>query len=792
MADHDKISHSLHALRRSSSRTPKAAEAPLKAPDKMKGPRRAPDKIPRAPLKSPDKIKTALRAPGRIWQSLKVPGTTWQTTLKAPDKVPEALLKAPDKVPEALLKAPDKIRAALKAPERIWQALKASGNTWQAPLKAPDRIKSAFKPRERAWQSLKAPEKSWKPRPITWRPDGVAAATTRPEARQPWSPHPEPTLSSGARRYRPGLDGLRALAVVGVLLYHAGVHWVPGGFLGVDLFFVISGYLITSLLIAEVERTGGISFAAFFRRRARRLLPALGLLLVVMTAALVAFWPDELGKVRGDIVASLGYVTNWWFIVRHQSYFQATGRPSPLQHLWSLAVEEQFYLVWPATVGLLLAGSVATRRLKLVAAAAFGGAVASTVWMAVIAVSHNVPYGADASRVYYGTDTHAMGVLVGSGAAVVAVWAERRGWMQRFGDALDIAGVVGLAGVCWAMTHTSEFVPGLYRGGFLLFAALAALPVVAVGRERSWLGEGLGSAPLRWVGLRSYSLYLWHWPIFVFTRPQLDVPFTKGGDLLLRLALTFAAAEASYRWVEQPIRARGLRAWAEGIAAAVNVPRNPRTATALSAACILVVVGAAGFMLSAPHTPQPPPVRPLAVSPVAAHGAAAPTPAKATGSATASAAPPTESMTAIGDSVMLGALPDLQQAFPGAAVDAVEGRQAAEVFAIVDSLIAKGRLGNIVVLQTGTNGTIDPAVLDTVLSKLVGRKVVLLNVHVPRPWQNADNAILAQAVRANGKVTLVDWNAAASAHPQWLWDDGVHLRSAGAQQYTDLITAAIR
>jgi peptidoglycan/LPS O-acetylase OafA/YrhL len=779
MANQEKISHSLHALRRSSSQTPMPAEAPLKAPDRIK-----------AALKAPDRIKAALKAPDRIWRSLNGPRTTWQAPVKAPDRI------------KAALRAPESIRAALRTPNRIWQALRAPGTTWQAPLRAPDkikaalkppdRIKAAFKAPDRIWQSLQAPEKTWKPRPINWRPTGVAAATTRPEARPPWSPDTEPTPSSGARRYRPGLDGLRALAVVGVLLYHAGVHWVPGGFLGVDLFFVISGYLITSLLIAEVERTGGISFAGFFRRRARRLLPALGLLLVVTTAALVAFWPDELAKVRGDIVASLGYVANWWFIVHHQSYFQATGRPSPLQHLWSLAVEEQFYLVWPATVGLLLAGSVATRRLKLVAAVAFGGAVASTAWMAVIAVSHNVPYVADASRVYFGTDTHAMGVLFGSGAAVVAILGERQGWMQRFGDALDIAGVVGLAGVCWAMTHTSEFVPALYRGGFLLFAALAALPVVAAGRERSWLGEGLGSAPLRWVGLRSYSLYLWHWPIFVFTRPQLDVPFTKGGDLLFRLALTFAAAEASYRWVEQPIRAKGLRAWAEGIAAAVNFPRNWRTATALYAACVLIVVGAAGFMLSAHHTPHPPPVSPVAVSPVAAHGAAAPTPAPAAASAPAPGGLPTESMTAIGDSVMLGALPDLQQAFPGAMVDAVEGRQAAEVFATVDSLLANGRLGRIVVLQTGTNGTIDPAVLDTVLGKLAGRKVVILNAHVPRPWQNPDNAILAQAVRANGKVSLVDWNAAASAHPQWLWDDGVHLRTAGAHQYTDLIAAALR
>jgi peptidoglycan/LPS O-acetylase OafA/YrhL len=635
----------------------------------------------------------------------------------------------------------------------------------------------------------------WTPPSSTWRPAKVAPGSLAALA-EPWRlAQPEPPTDS--RRYRPGLDGLRALAVVGVLLYHAGVHWVPGGFLGVDLFFVLSGYLITSLLVAEVERTGAISFADFFRRRAWRLLPALGLVLVATTAALVLFWPQELAKVRGDIVASFGYVTNWWFIVRHQSYFQATGRPSPLQHLWSLAVEEQFYLVWPATVGLLLAGSATTRRLKLVAAVAFGGAIVSTAWMAILAESHNVPYGADASRVYFGTDTHAMSVLLGAGAAAVAIWAEREGWMHRFRNLLDIAGAVGLAGVCWAMTHTSEFVPGLYRGGFLLFALLAGVAVVAVGREVSWLGAGLGWAPLRWLGTRSYSLYLWHWPIFVFTRPQLDVPFTKGGDLVLRLALTVAAAEASYRFVEQPIRATGLRAWTERIASAVNIPRNWRTASAIYVACVVILVGAGVFMLSMPRTNHPPPVSAAAVSPISAHGASSPTPpaavatTPATPATAAPAGPPSGNLTAIGDSVMLGATPDLQRAFPGVVVDAVEGRQAAEVFATVDSMLATGRLGNVVILQTGTNGSIDPTVLTSLLGKLAGRKVIILNVHVPRPWQNPDNAILAEAVHANGKVDLVDWNAAASAHPQWLWDDGVHLRTAGARQYTDLIAAAL-
>ena len=632
---------------------------------------------------------------------------------------------------------------------------------------------------------------SWTPPPTTWRPPS-AAPSSPSQARKPEQP-------AASTTYRPGIDGLRALAIVGVLLYHAGVRWVPGGFLGVDLFFVISGYLITKLLIAEVERTGQISFAGFFGRRARRLLPALGLLLVVTTAGLVLFWPQELTKVRGDIVASLGYVANWWFIVRHQSYFQGAGRPSPLQHLWSLAVEEQFYLLWPATVGLLLAGSATARRLKAVTAVAFTGAILSTVWMAVLASAHNVPYGADASRVYFGTDSHAMGVLIGAGVAALAAWAEQEGWAHRFRRMLDVAGVLGLAGVCWAMTHSSEFVPALYRGGFLVFAVLAALGVIAVGQAGSPLGNVLGQEPLRWLGTRSYSLYLWHWPIFVFTRPQLDVPLTGAGDLLLRLALTAGAAEASFRWIEQPIRARGLRPWLDGITSAANIPRAWRTATAAYAASVLILLGAGAFLLAgqtagpaAGRTGGRPVVSSGPVSQGAPHPGPAPKPAAPAARAPAApASPGAPAITAVGDSVMRGAIDELRQALPGVNIDAVEGRQARDVFTTIDTLLARGRLGNVVILQTGTNGTIDPAVLTELLGKLAGRKVIVLNVHVPRPWQNSDNTILAQAVRANGQADLIDWNAAASAHPQWLWDDGTHLRTAGARQYTDLIAAAL-
>lgn len=637
----------------------------------------------------------------------------------------------------------------------------------------------------------------------------------------PWRP-PWLQGAAPARRHWPGLDGLRAVAIIAVLAYHAGVVWIPGGFLGVDLFFVISGFLITSLLIAQVERNGRIAMGRFYLRRARRLLPALGVMLAVSLAGIAALRPRELPNIRGDLVASMSYVANWWFIVKHQSYFQASGRPSPFQHLWSLAVEEQFYLAWPLVVGLVLAGRTTRRKLTNLGLVGLAGALSSTAWMAIISVHANIPFGADASRVYMGTDTHAMGVLLGASAAACMAALERgphgprleaRAWTWGF----DALGALAGAAVCYAMVHWSEFAAGLYRGGFLAFSAVAALCVVGVSRSHSLLGAALDSKPIRWVGTRSYALYLWHWPIFVFTRPQIDVPLSAGPDLVLRLALTVGAAEASYRLVEQPIRSYGIRHWFRDLRRVASATLRWRWAIAVYAMGLLGVYGVSAFVVSGQPggnqpvattrsrsaSPSPPVVRLTGAHPGAPpatqHGgrgdsrpAAAPAQAAQAGAQAAPQAPAPPPLTAVGDSVMLGAATDLQQSFPGASIDAVEGRQAGNAFAAVNRLLSAGKVGPALVLQAGTNGSIDPGALNALLNRLSGHRVILLNVHVPRPWQGADNATLAAAAKAHSNVDLVDWNAAASAHPGWFWDDGIHLRPAGAQQYTDLIIDAMK
>lgn len=352
--------------------------------------------------------------------------------------------------------------------------------------------------------------------------------------------------------YLPALDGLRALAVAAVVAYHAGVS-ARGGFLGVESFFVLSGYLITALLVAEWERHGRIDLPRFWRRRARRLLPALLLTLLGTLLLTLALVPAEAGRLPADLLAAIAYLMNWRLILSGQSYFDPLARPPLLQHLWSLAIEEQFYLLWPLAIllGLRLMGVRGLLPVLLL------GAGASALLMA-----HLYQPGADPSRVYYGTDTRAAALLLGS--ALALVW---RPWMtparptRHTGLALDLLGGLALVTLLIAYLRLFETHPWLYRGGFALVALATALVIAAVTHPRAWMLSALLSLPLlRWIGLRSYGIYLWHWPIFMVSRPYLDVPFGGWLWLALRVALVLLVADLSFRLVELPIRRQGFRA----------------------------------------------------------------------------------------------------------------------------------------------------------------------------------------------------------------------------------------
>ncbi len=446
-------------------------------------------------------------------------------------------------------------------------------------------------------------------------------------------------MSHDRLRYLPALDGLRALAVAGVICYHGGLTWAAGGFLGVDAFFVLSGFLITTLLLTEWRSSmrgtewspiGHIDLKAFWARRARRLLPALLLVLsaVALYAAVVAA-PEELRTIRGDGIASLLYVANWRFIFSGQSYFAQFGAPSPLRHFWSLAIEEQFYLLWP----LIVFGFLRWRRGSVRALATFSviAATASAVLMVLL-----YEPGQDPSRVYYGTDTRASSLLVG---ALLAMLMMRRPVVEgrRARTALHGAAIASflVLGYWWSTaTEHSDF---LYRGGFVIAAVLVAVVVASVAQpESGLLGRALSWSPLRFVGRISYGLYLWHWPVFVALSPA-RVPYDGYELFAIRLAATFALATLSYHLVEMPIRRGALRGrW--------PMILTPAAAAGVVVAVVLVTAGA-----------------PRGPSEIAAADVKPPTPASTPASSSAPGAPPAPTrVLLVGDSVANSLAPGLE------------------------------------------------------------------------------------------------------------------------------------
>ena len=357
-------------------------------------------------------------------------------------------------------------------------------------------------------------------------------------------------------RYQPALDGLRAFAVAAVIAYHFGAGWAAGGFLGVDTFFVLSGYLITTLLLTEFGRHGHISLPAFWARRARRLLPALLLVLaaIALYAALLAP-ASQLDTLRGDGISSLFYFANWHFVLSGQSYFDLFSLPSPMRHLWSLAIEEQFYLVWPLIVLACLRVGRGSR--KVLAGVCVAGIAASVLVMAALYEP------SDPSRAYYGTDARAHTLLVGAVLALVLMrrQPERRGSVLT----LHLAGLLAAGACLWAWVSVSDQGSGLYHGGSLVFAIGVAVVIASAVQPRrrsvwSPLRALLSLGVLRWIGLISYGLYLWHWPATVVLT-EARTGLSGAALTVVRLAVTVGAATLSFYLVEQPIRRGVLRGW---------------------------------------------------------------------------------------------------------------------------------------------------------------------------------------------------------------------------------------
>ena len=619
------------------------------------------------------------------------------------------------------------------------------------------------------------------------------------------------TPSSPRLPYMPGLDGLRALAVLAVFFYHLGYPWAAGGFLGVETFFVLSGYLITALLLREHAATGRLNLKRFWLRRARRLWPALWLLLAVTPLLAAAWAPDAWPRLREDLPAAFFYVTNLLYIVRQVPYFERFGRPPLLQHLWSLGVEEQFYLAWPLLLWalLMLLQVRETRTWRRLAAPLAGLAVLSTLWMARL----YDPL-ADPARVYYAPDTRAAGFAIGGLLAVLwppGAWPRAARWADGWAWP-------ALLGLLTAYHTLDEFRPLLYRGGFALTALLTAAVLSAATVRTSFMGRVFGLRPLVWLGTRSYAFYLWHWPFIAIWRPGQECALPAWACTLVHFGLTAVAAELSYRLVERPIRTHGVRAWwhaltvsrgrralAAGITAAwllalaVSVPRLEAQRTQVQAQAVAAVYGPVTVTVPT-FTPTPllrPTAAPIAIAattaaPVGPRGAPSPSPTP-----TPTPLPQGLWLTLLGDSIMAGTRPAWEAALPPERfyMVAEENRRLVHFLPLLPDLAAEGHLAPLVVIHTGTNGPFAPETFDQVMQTLLDlgvERVYFVNVRSPIRWAPLANQRLEEGVARWPQAALLDWNAYATPHlDEWFYADGAHLNRDGARAYVTFILQGV-
>ncbi|MBC7725020.1 MAG: acyltransferase family protein [Burkholderiaceae bacterium] len=607
-------------------------------------------------------------------------------------------------------------------------------------------------------------------------------------AEHPGTPTAAPTTARFA-----GLDGLRAIAVTAVLLYHLAPGVLEGGYLGVDLFFVISGFLITSLLLRERAATGRIGLRAFWLRRARRLLPALGLLLLACCTAAWVIGGDVLVGLGRQLLGATTFSSNWLSIAGSRSYFEKTA-PELFRNLWSLAVEEQFYLAWP----LLLAGLLLLRGRAWPWAVVSGLALASALAMAAL----HVP-GADATRVYYGTDTHSFGLLAGALTALAVRALSLRAASDLPGlapgralpAAVPVTVALGaLGGTIAAMVLLPADSALAYRGGLAAVAVLASALIWAAVTPGSPVGRALDAAPLRWVGERSYGLYLWHWPVFVLVVSALPgwsrtgAPgWALGG---IALIVTVAAASFSHRFVEQPVRRLGFRA-------ATLRPAVPgeahRRIVAIGATVALTLGGIAGTSAALGASPYRSDAQANIEAGIRSIERVSPGASDQQAADVATPLPGGDRITAIGDSVMLASAPELQNAFPGISIDAVVSRQLADAPALLASLQAQGTLRPVVLIGLGTNGPIDDVTLEGIRTELgAAHEIVVVNVQAPRGWTDGVNAELTTFAGRHRDVELANWRDAIAGNLSLLARDQIHPGGEGGAVYAAAVRDALQ
>ena len=569
----------------------------------------------------------------------------------------------------------------------------------------------------------------------------------------------------------PAIDGLRALAVFAVVLYHLGIPWIPGGFLGVDLFFVISGYVITRLILDSIESANGLDIKEFYAARVRRLLPGLVVLIIVTSIFTALFAPDAIRRFISDVPFVLTGTNNWYLVALNQDYFQAIGRPPLLQHTWSLAVEFQFYLIWPIILLFVWRrfGKRVVRRAALAIATFSGAALFLFSLQADNATAGRI------SHIYFGTDTHSLGLFLGSALAVS--WIPRnltRNISQRAQDFIDGIGVFGFIGLLCIFLFIDQTNATLYQIAFPLAGLFGCATIISIVHPASRFSPLLSTKVFLWIGQRSYGIYLWHWVVFQITRPGADLTGSLPALNVARVLIVLALADISLRAIEIPIRKGIVQNWFRGMKYRTKVMQKRQQIFVASITAFIVVISGSSVALAWQRDQsiileiKPELELPDTVMAINKTG-----------------------LWVTGDSVILGIRSKLAMQEEIALINARVGRQIQELIAAVEE--DKPLVGSSpVVLNVGNNNAVSREDMVKLMELLKDQpKVVVVNTSVSRTWREGNNKIISEVVAGYPNAVLVNWAEIAENHPEFFAPDGVHLIEAGSDVYIASILEAL-
>ena len=587
-------------------------------------------------------------------------------------------------------------------------------------------------------------------------------------------------------RYIAPIDGLRALAVTAVILYHLGINWIPGGFLGVDLFFVISGYVITRLLLDSIMSKGALDLREFYWARVRRLLPPVLFMLTGTTFLIAAWKPDAIHRFLSDLPYVLTGSENWHLVAVHQDYFQAIGRPPLLQHTWSLGVEIQFYILWPLILLLILKYLGKKRVAQTSLVIAFISGLALFIYsLRVDSSSSN-----QISHIYFGTDTHSLGLFLGAALAVSWVPANlSKNISERAQDFVDGIGVIGLLGLLCAFFFIDESNAALYRIAFPLAALFGVAIITSLVHPASRFSPLMSSRPLVWIGQRSYGIYLWHWVVFQVTRPNVDLAGANWAINAARILIVIALSDISLRWIEIPIRRGALSTWIRGLKYRSKTTRRKQKAWIISVSFALLLATSAAswaaWMEDFNSTSRGSQKGSTGVFP---HN-------QSDSSVLANNIKNSNEKTGLwvtGDSIILGIRDKLQSHFPIELINARVGRQIGELIQVVQS-DKVGLATSTVVFDIGNNNHLTESDVRTLFELLKNQpKMIVVNTAVPRAWRDDNNRIINKVIVDYPQAQLVDWASLSFGHPEYFAPDGVHLSDAGGDVYVGAILEALK